>query len=178
MSNLIAKRYAKALFELAKEQNILEAVSKDVMDIHLNLRASKEFVHWIESPIIPESRQQETLKSLFGNKIHKVTLNFLLLLTAKKRINLLSSVILEFEDLYLKDQGILKVTITTREPIAQELKQPFLSHLNKKFNKRIDPVWTIDPSILGGFKIQAADYVEDYSLQTQLDQFERELIYK
>ncbi len=173
----ISKRYAKALFDLAQEKKVLEEVNTDFKKIKNILEDSHEFVHLIESPVISKLKQQEILQTLFENKTHKTTLNFLLFLINKRRINLLNEMINQFENFYLEHNNVLKATITTRESLSEDLKQSFLTHLKKKFNKTIDPVWNIDSQILGGFKIQTADHVEDYSLQNQLNQFEKELIY-
>ena len=177
MSTLIAKRYAKAFFDLAKDQDILKEAHDDFEKIRQALENSKEFGHLIESPIILKLKKQEILTSAFSSKIHKKTLNFLLFLVAKKRLNFLATIIDEFNNFYLQHQNIIKVVVTAREPLSEDLKKYFLTYLNRKFDKSVDPVWDIDPQLLGGFKIQAADHVEDYSLQNQLNQVEKALIY-
>ena len=176
MSTLIAKRYAKAFFDLVKDQNILKEAHDDLKKVQHILEDFEGCVHLIENPIISKLKQQEVLTSLFKERLHKSALNFLLFLVTKKRINLLLLIIDEFNNLCLEHQNILKVTITAREPLSEDLKKYFLDYLNKKFNKSVVPVWDSDPQLLGGFKIQTADHVEDYSLQNQLNQLEKELI--
>ncbi len=176
MSTLIAKRYAKAFFDLSYDQKTLNEANEDLQKVRQICEDSPELNRLIKSPIVPKIKQQEILTALFEKKIHKNTLKFLLFLTIKNRLNLLLAIIDEFKNLYLEHQNILTVTITTREDLSKDLKDAFLTSLNKRFHKSINPLWNIEPQILGGFRIQTVDRVEDYSLQNQLNQLEKELI--
>ena len=176
MSQLIAKRYAKAFFELSKDQKILDEAHEDLEKTGHACEDSQELTRLLKSPIVSRIKQQDILTGLFEKKIHKNTLKFLLFLAVKHRLNLLTVIIEEFKNLYLNHQNILTITITTRDVLSKDLKESFLTSLNKKFHKSVNPIWNVDSKILGGFRIQARDHVEDYSLQNQLNQLEKELI--
>ena len=177
MSNL-ESRYATALFDLAKERECLDHVEEDMEKLAQGLETSIYFARFIENPVIPSQARLKILNSLFlKNKLHKLTLDFLALLENKHRIAYLKKICLEFKNLYLKNKNILKVKITS----ATILDNPQLNSLSQKlkikFNKEIELSTNIEPQLLAGFKMQVGDYIKDYSLQSQLENFRKNLIY-
>ena len=65
----ITVRYAKALFELAKEKQLTEAIKKDMVSIQLIAKSVEDFQFLIESPIIKSKKKQEVFNLMFGNII-------------------------------------------------------------------------------------------------------------
>ncbi len=176
MSYSIAKRYAKALFDLSCETKECEAVSRDLLKIQNLINESEEFVNFLNNPVIPLKTRQSILKDILKNKVTTLSQKFILFLNLKNRLNVLGDVCQIFEKLYLELSEVLRVKITSSIPLNNSQVMEISKHLKLRLKKDIEPQVFIDPSILGGIKIQDGDTIYDYSLATQLEQFKKNLM--
>ncbi|MFW6245879.1 MAG: ATP synthase F1 subunit delta, partial [Tangfeifania sp.] len=81
----IAVRYARAVFSLAKEKKIIDSVKNDMELIHGVCKDSADFNLLLKSPVVRTSQKTRLISQIFKNKVHPVTLNFLLLITRNNR---------------------------------------------------------------------------------------------
>ena len=166
-----ADRYAKAFFELVKEQDNLEAVERSMTNIRDIIIESYEFRIFLTNPILSYEERCIILKALFENKIPEFAFKFLLFITYKKRLSLLKSIIESFDHLYLINTNQLRAYITTALPIKEADKELFNQRLRDKFQHQILSRWSEDTSLIGGFRIFLQDKMYDYSFQNQLNNF-------
>lgn len=176
MSYSIAKRYAKALFDLSCETKECEAVSRDLLKIQNLINESEEFVNFLNNPVIPLKTRQSILKDILKNKVTTLSQKFILFLNLKNRLNVLGDVCQIFEKLYLELSEVLRVKITSSMTLNNSQVMEISKHLKSRLKKDIEPQVFTDPSILGGIKIQDGDTIYDYSLATQLEQFKKNLM--
>jgi len=172
----ITTRYAKALFNLAKEQNKLEAVKKDIDLIHQALVEVELFNEFLNSPIIKVSRKQDVLNALYRNKVEAMTLSFLDLITRNKRERNLKIICLNFIQYYLTFFNIRQATIKTAQPLSLKTREDFKNLIKKSFNSEIELKEKVDEKIIGGFILTIDDNQFDASVATKLKEIKRELI--
>ena len=170
----ITTRYAKAIFQLAQENNLLEVIKQD-LDLVRQVLDIDEFDQLIKSPIIPVSQKQAAFTDVFKGKVHEYTLDFLLLVTENKREAYLGLMIMDFYELYKKALGITEVHLTTAVDLDEEQKQQFIEILKKTLNTKIDLHQKTDPQIIGGFILRVEDKLLDMSVASQLKQIKKEL---
>ena len=115
----ISVRYSKALFELAKEEKVLDLVMTD-QELLQSIYKLPEFKLLLENPVIKSSQKQKVLRQIFEGKLNKITLTFLDLLIQNKREIFLPDITRKFIDEYHKEKGILPVTITSAVKIDDE----------------------------------------------------------
>ena len=145
----ISVRYAKALFLLAKEENIHKQVKSD-MQLILNIISNvPEFDILIHNPVIGLSKKNEILISVFQHHVTKYTLDFFNLLIQKKRETYLGSIARVYIDLFKKDQDIKSATLITSQPVDDELRNTILKLIAKKLNIKIEMEEKIDEKIIG-----------------------------
>ena len=167
-NTVIARRYARALLNLALEQQVLTPVRADLRELHGLLRASPELA-WLlgRGPLGVELRATQVKKLLEG-RLHPLALRFLLFLNARRRLVLLDTLLTIFEELCDQQEGVVRVQITA----AHELSAPQLAALQGKLAARLQrpmkTAVTVDAKLIGGFKLQIGDDVQDFSLATQL----------
>ena len=172
----VAKRYAKAMFELASEVKQLDPVHRDLQGLGELIRGSVEVVHFLEDPLMSAERRSAVLRSLFESKLEPVVFRFLLFLEEKKRLTLLESICSIFDELYHEHKGIVRVKIISTMPLTDDQLHQIETNLNRKCGKSVESEVVIDPSLLGGFRIVIEDEVLDFSLQTQLDRVKYSII--
>lgn len=173
----IADRYSKALFELAKEHNSLEAVQNTNTDLRDLIIASKEFCQFLSNPLFSYEEHCKVLKALFEGKVPELSFKFLLFITFKKRLKILKDIIESFDDLYLVNSNQLRAYVTTAFPLEKEDRVLINQRLHNKFQHNLLTRWRIDPALIGGFRIFIKGKIYDYSFKSQLDHFYQQTIH-
>ncbi|HSH52241.1 MAG TPA: ATP synthase F1 subunit delta, partial [Bacteroidales bacterium] len=92
-------RYAKSLFLLAKEKNLVDEIKKDVEYILESLNKIPEILVLLEHPVVKKSRKGAVLNELFAKKVNEYTINFLQMVIKNKRENHLKGMIRDYIDL-------------------------------------------------------------------------------
>ncbi|CUS89612.1 ATP synthase, F1 delta subunit, partial [Candidatus Kryptonium thompsonii] len=101
MANIrIAKRYAKALIEIAEELKKLDRITQDVQLIDSMIRSSRDLQLFLKSPIIREDKKREIIQEIFADsRVDPIVLKFILLLVEKKREDLLHDIVKVYQEL-------------------------------------------------------------------------------
>jgi len=176
-SNTASRRYAKALFELCREQKAVEFVRKDLEGLIEFLHTSKEWSTFVLTPVGSLEIRAGVLDHLLKNQVHALTHRFMLFIDQKRRMNLLSSIYQEWLALYDAAQGNVRATVVTSSPLDEQHLADLTSRLTTRFGKNVILTARIDPLIIGGLKIFVADQVLDYSIETQLQRLKKRMIY-
>ena len=171
----ISVRYAKAIFKLAKENNLLDEIKNDMQLLAdaSEIYVFKKFQH---SPVFLISKKQEIYSRLFKNSVHKYTLSFLNILTANRREMHLKIITKNFFGFYRKHFGITKVILTTVNKLTTENKNKLIKTLKHLFNSEIELKEETNKNIIGGFKITIDDKQIDASVATKLKKIKKELM--
>lgn len=82
---LLAKRYAKALFDLAVEDKVIESTQTDMLLVSTVMNENRELRKLMSNPVIPPSRKRMIIRKIFENHIGKHSLSFLEILVRKGR---------------------------------------------------------------------------------------------
>ncbi|MDM8160414.1 ATP synthase F1 subunit delta [Labilibaculum sp. K2S] len=172
----ISVRYAKALFELGKEKNLIESVIKDIQLVDEVCKTMPEFWLMVESPVVKTSQKRTSVKLIFGDKINPVSLNFLDLVVQNRREIYLKDISRNFLALCRKDKGILSATLTSASAIEKESNRKLSELLSKSFNAKIELQEVVDKEIIGGFVLRIEDQQLDASVSNQLNLIKRELL--
>ena len=171
-----ASTYAQALFDVALEENILESVKDDLNAIRVVIEEQPEFMEILTLPKLDKTNKKELVKSIFENKTSKILVNFLMLLIDKERINLLPEIMMFYNELVNKHFGILEGTVYCAVPVNEgqltELTYAFTKKLNQKVKLNVE----IDPSLLGGYRVNLGDVVYDNSIKLQLKNLKNNLL--
>lgn len=172
----ISIRYAKALFSLAQDQKKLDKVADDLSDLKGLLGSSDDFNKFVLNPLISGNKKAEILKSLFSGKLDPLTLDFLYLLSNKKRVNVLDEILLKFDALLLKHRNQIVAELTS--PLALDDKQLDLikTNIETMTQKSVLLETKEDASLIGGFTVKIDDIVIDNSVRYQLFKLKEKLI--
>jgi len=168
-----ARRYARAVFDLAQEEDHLEdwrgrlAVLRDVL-------SDETVAAVLTNPTIPVSARMELI-SVPSNALDEESINLAKLLIESNRVPEIGAIADEYEALADAAAGRVRATVTTaielsthdRDRVAGELSK----HLGKEIRLRVE----VDPKILGGLKLQYGDHLVDASVATRLQQLRRTL---
>jgi F-type H+-transporting ATPase subunit delta len=167
----VGQRYAQALFDLAKDERAIPAVEKDLKSIKAALKDSSDLRILIGSPAFSAEAKGTGLAAIADKaKFNATTKKFLGLLAANGRAKALASVITSFEALAAAERGAISAQVTTAMPLSAAQSKGVAAALRSALGKDPEIETRVDPSILGGIKVQVGSRLYDASLKSKLDQ--------
>ena len=153
MSVVVAKRYAKSIFSLAKERGLLDSTFKEITMINEIFNVNKDFINLITNPVVNFDKKKKIIEIVFSNNLESFSKSILYFIIENKRANLITQIFEEFNILYRKEKNILQIDLITAKKASESLK----SSIIKKFGKGSDVLLRekIDKSILGGILVKS-----------------------
>jgi len=171
-----AKRYALALFELAQQHNQLASVEEDLREVQVVFNENRELQVLLSTPKLSLDRKKEIIRELFG-KANPLVVNTLQVLIDRKRMNEVVEVGNEFTTLANEAQGIEDAKVYSTRPLTDDERSAISSAFAQKVGKqslRIENV--IDPSLIGGIRLQIGNQIFDSSVSSKIDRLKKQLI--
>ena len=172
----ISRRYARACFALAREQNQLEAVAADLLDLRKMLADSADLQRFISNATLKRSDQAKAI-AVLGTKAQwsPLTQKFLGTLVGKRRLDMLPSIIAAV----LGEIAIHKSEVTAEVTAAHALDATQVNNISSALTKMLGKTVKIalkqDSSIMGGLIIKVGSQLIDSSVQAKLERLHRAL---
>lgn len=177
ISGSLARRYAKALAEVATEADALESAGAELDRVAALWGAEPAMVGFFSNPGILLRDKKETLATLSQKmQLSPLLHKFLDLLLARDRLPALPSVARIYADLMNKRLGRVQAAVTTAAPLGPDLTETLRHRMGQVLGKAVLLEPRVDPAILGGIVVQVDSTVYDGSLKTQLRQLQAHLL--
>ncbi|MFN8117583.1 MAG: ATP synthase F1 subunit delta [Bacteroidia bacterium] len=175
---IVATRYAKSLLDLAVEKSQLEAVYADMLQVKSICDSSKEFVNFLNSPIIKADKKIATMKAVFEGKLSAITSGFLTIVASKRRESVIPAMATSFIEQYRSHKNILTAVVTSANGLDAATKQKALELVKSQLSGEVELVEKVDANIIGGFILKIGDKQIDKSVARQLSNMKKELTNK
>ena len=172
----ISIRYAKALFSLAQDEKKLDIVANDLSNIKGLIETSVDFNTFLLNPLISGNKKAEVLNSMFAEKVDPLTLNFLNLLSSKKRVNVLDQILIRFEELLLKHRNQIVAELISTASLDSDQLDSIKANIEAITQKSVLLETKEDASLIGGFTVKIDDIIIDNSVRYQLTKLKEKLI--
>jgi len=167
MSVVVAKRYAKSIFTLAKERGALEKTYEESKFLITLFKQDKQAFSLLINPVISFSKKREIFKKAFSQKISSFTLLYFYFIIKNKRADSLTPILEEYNILYRLEKKITCADVITAKKSTEELRQAIKEKLglekNILFNEKIDE------KILGGVLIRVGDQQFDSTVKNSIN---------
>lgn len=170
-----AHRYAEAFFELAQEEGKVKAWKQQMNQVALVMDSVPELKGFFGAVKITNEEKKQLIIKSFEGRIDETCLNFLCLLTDKKRINEVSMILKDFHSLCNAHEGIEEGTVYA----ARALSDAQIKELENSFEVRgrhVELTLKVDESLISGFKIVLDDEVIDASMKSKITRMKNELL--
>ncbi|MDK2821278.1 MAG: F-type H+-transporting ATPase subunit delta [Clostridia bacterium] len=169
MSNqAIARRYARALFEIAREKKLLDEFVANLEQIGKAIAEEDELRRVLYHQLIPIREKQKIVEAIFPD-FNDLLKNFLNMTIAKGREKAIPEIVTEFRQLVDKENNILPVDVFSAVPLTDEVKAALKERLQAVTKQNIRLNNLVNPEILGGIIIRLGDRVLDASLKKKLE---------
>jgi len=175
MAELVSKRYASALFEVAFEIDQYELV-KDELSFILNcLKDEPSLRQLLESPLISSNEKKEILSSIFKENISTETFNFLCVVVDKGRESYIESIIEEYKILADSAKNKIDAVAITAVPMDKQDLLKLQVNLSMSSGKNIQLQNQVDPTVIGGVLVKIGDKVIDGTVKSRLANMQEQL---
>jgi F-type H+-transporting ATPase subunit delta len=169
MTTGMAGRYASALFELAREQNELDTVDKDLGNFQSMLNASPDLSRLVKSPAFAAEEQERALGAVMAwASVGATTSNFLKVVARNRRLFAAEDMIKNFRQLVAKHRGEMVAEVKSALPLNDQQLCALKDKLKSTYGKDVKLDTKVDPSLLGGLVIKVGSRMFDSSLKTKL----------
>ena len=173
MATAAARRYARAVFDLAQQEGQVEKWSDRLAQVR-ELMSDPEVAAVLTNPTIA-TEQRMQLISAAPQILDGQATNLARLLIESNRVRDVDTVEQEFQRLADEAAGRVRATVTTAIELTANDRDRVADELGKRLGKEIRLTVAVDPRILGGLKIQYGDRLVDASVATRLQQLRRRL---
>ena len=174
MQSRAAIRYARAIYEIADEEKLVEEVYNDMIRINKLNRDSFDFKNLLSNSIITNIDKKKAILSLI-EKNNSITEKLLDILIHNKRVAIISDISSSFIQLYNKHNNIKEAVVITASPIDKNLENQILSQIKIPEAKSITLTNLVDSSIIGGFIIRYDGKEYNASIKQNLKNLKTEL---
>ena len=170
----VARRYAVGIFQLAQEENAIDAWREELAKLD-ELLQDDVLVAAFQNPAVGVSRRME-LAQLLKPELRPGSENLLRLLVEHYRTREIHRIRQEFERLADEASGIVHVFIGTAIEVEADDRKHFEQVLAKKLGRKVTVEFSTDPGIVGGATIQIGDHLVDGTVRTQLARLRQQLL--
>ncbi|MFT5709486.1 MAG: F-type H+-transporting ATPase subunit delta [Halioglobus sp.] len=164
----IARPYAKAAFEYARENSSLTQWAEQLA-IVAAVMADESMEAVLGNPGMTAAQQAQTLNDVCGEAISPKVQNFVVILASNKRLSLLPEIYTQFEQHKANQEKSVDVEVVSAFEVDDETKSKLAEALGKKLEREVRVSTSIDEDLIGGVLIRAGDLVIDGSVRGRLN---------
>ena len=166
---ILARRYAKALFAVGKEQDNFEGYNEALQGLAGLYVSRPEVADALTNPLYPLDIREKIMAGMIKSMgVDKIMGNFLNLLIQKKRVEILPEIAEEFQSMVDDEKNISHGNVISAIELSAELQANVQTTLEKLTGKKVKLTTSVDPTIIGGIIAKVGDLVLDGSIKTQL----------
>ena len=169
---VIAKRYARALFAIGQEKGPeeLQAYGQHLAQLAELMREAPQLVRLFRNPIVRIEHKKGVITSLLDKlEITGIVRDYCLFLADRERLAHLLDIQAYFAKLLDASQGILRGELVTAIDLTKTKQDQIKRKLEKQLQNTLILDYQTDTTILGGLVLKVGDKVYDASLRAQLD---------
>ena len=177
MAKLISKTYGDALFELAVEEDRVDALLEEIEQLQKVLSENAEFGRLMNHPKVIKEEKIQVAKNVFEGRMSDELLGFLIIIISKDRYRDIDAILDYFIAEVKQYKGIGIATVTTAVPLRDEqCREVERRLLDTTSYKTMEMNYMLDKSLIGGMVIRIGDRVVDSSIKTKLNELQKELL--
>ncbi len=175
-SDVIARRYARALYDLGQEEGKEKQFLEELQSITQLMGGSEELKSILESPLYDVVLKKRILKEVASKISMSVySLNFLNILLDKDRFFVLSEILDAYKLILDEISGRVRARVVCAASLDDAQLQKVAQTLSKVFKKEVDMDVHIEPSLIGGMITEVEGMIYDGSVRTQISKLKQSL---
>jgi len=176
MAKLVSKTYGDALFELAMEEQKLDAMLEEVKSVSVAIEENSELSDVMNHPKIVKEDKIKLIEDIFAERVSKELVGLMRIIVEKGHYNEMQSVFAYFIDCVKDYKNIGTAYVTSAAELTDAQKAAVEKRLLETTKYvRFEMHYSVDAELIGGMVIRIKDRVMDSSIKTKLYDLTREL---
>ena len=171
----VGAEYAKALYSLAKEDNLTDRFLQELEVLDTAFTQEPEYLHLLSSPNLSKDERIGIIDTGFRGRVHPYVLHFLKLLTQKGYAKRFPDCVKAYRAQYNEENGIISVQAVSAVAITDAQAEKLRSKLETVTGKKVDLQLRTDPACIGGVRLDYDGKRVDGTVKNRLDSM-RELL--
>ncbi len=169
ISRAAASIYAESIFQLAEETGQEEQIGEEMQELQDLWERDTSFAKMMSSAAIDAGARRESIRRIFGpDRVSRLVLNLLFVLNDKRRSMILPAVCDAYRRRLNEKQGREEVYVTTAVPLEKHQRESIRKEIKRLTGRDADFYENVDPDVLGGVTVRAADKLYDMSIRRRL----------
>jgi ATP synthase F1 delta subunit len=170
----IAEVYARALFEAAKDDGVLDRVHDELGQFADALDDDRNLQVFLFSPYFSSEEKKDGIRRIVSDADERL-LNFLELLAERHRMPALFRIRRIFQDLWAEENKLLPVTVTSATELDAGLVDDIGKRIEEQTGRRVELSSNVDPDVLGGLMVRVGNMVLDATVRNRLEQLRKQV---
>jgi F-type H+-transporting ATPase subunit delta len=170
----IAEVYARALFEAAKDDGVLDRVHDELGQFADALEGDRNLQVFLFSPYFSSEEKKQGVRRIVSDADERV-LNFLELLAERHRMPALFRIRRLFDELWADEHKLLEVTVTSATELDEALVADIGKRIEEQTGREVELSSKVDPDVLGGLRVRVGNMVLDATVRNRLDQLRKQV---
>ncbi len=170
----IAQVYSRSLFEVAQEQDKLDALREELGQFADALASERNLQVFFFSPYFSTEEKKDGLRKTVEGA-DETLVNFLELLVEKHRMPALLRIRRQFDELWEDENRLLPVQVTSAIELEDETVRQIGDAIGQQTGRRIELKSEVDPDILGGIVLRVGNSILDASIRNRLEQLRKQV---
>jgi F-type H+-transporting ATPase subunit delta len=170
----IAEVYARALFEVAMEHDVLDRVHDELGEFAEALDDDRNLQVFLFSPYFSSEEKRRGVSSIVSDADERVV-NFLELLAERHRMPALFRIRREFDSLWAEENQLLPVTVTSAVELDEELVSEIGKRIEEQTGRKVELSSNVEPDVLGGLMVQVGNMVLDGTVRNRLERLRKQV---
>ncbi len=171
----VARRYALALFDLAREGDVIDQVGAELVAFAGAVDQDRRLRALFYGRAFPPRQKNGLIQRAMGDKLSPLASQFIALLVDKQREDYLGGIMAEYGKYVDRYRGVEEVAATTAVPLSDTEAGELATKLSGAIKKQVRLVRTVDPKLLGGLVLKIGDRRVDASIRGRLDRLKERL---
>lgn len=167
-NGIVAKKYGRAIYEIALEQKSLEKTEEELTLISTTIEGNAELKAFLNHPVLTKDAKKDTIQKLFADKVQPVVLQFCYVLIDRDRFDLLGKMVEVYTAYAHEGLGVEEAFVTSAMPLTKSQAESLAAKLSEITGKKIIMKQKVDAALIGGFTVQIGDRLIDGSVARQL----------
>jgi F-type H+-transporting ATPase subunit delta len=170
----IAEVYARALFEAAKDDGVLDRAHDELGQFADALDEDRNLQVFLFSPYFSSEEKKDGIRRIVSDADERV-LNFLELLAERHRMPALFRVRRIFDGLWAEENKLLPVVVTSATELDAGLVEDIGKRIEEQTGRRVELSSTVNPDVLGGLMVRVGNMVLDATVRNRLEQLRKQV---
>ena len=170
----LAEVYARALFEAAKEDDVLDRVHDELGEFADALDSERNLQVFLFSPYFSSEEKKDGVTKIVTDADERLV-NFLELLAERHRMPALFRIRRTFDAMCAEENKLLPVTVTSAVKLDESLVDDIGKRIEEQTGRRVELSSAVNPDVLGGLQVQVGNMVLDATVRNRLEQLRKQV---